>query len=678
MLTLVQGYIYDNTIISYSVNNLGVTKIDHLYAINVNGYLTFWFSRINYWQSYKIEVYKSSYGDYRKNHAISVVDSEKPTGTKEIDLCGVKYTNAYIDDLTWGNIEFKPLSGDSGNNGPVWGNYVPVKSDGVMEIGKYLDFHDSSNDGVDYAVRLMCQGDNRVQVNLPTGDGTLALTTQIPNNNNQLTNGAGYITSSGSCSNADMVDGYHADNFARQADGYRVSADSIPDGFIGGKLYAAENWPYSYYAFLSAGYYTYKMQFNAVNNELRFRAGDESGLSNKPWREVIFADSTTLSNYTRYYGNFSGTAPSNGSGYFAGSDGWWTWGPGIAFGINASYVQLQGDYYGTTLKARTYVGNTSTMSDWKTIWTEANSNLTTVPWSASSLTLAGAISGATSISASGDILTNTRFRVASNDVGINFGLWDGANCRLESYGYPLLITSYSQPIKIGFNGDGNALYLNTNGYIGIGTTSPSYKLDVNGPANATTLYENGNRVITTANIGSQSVSNADCLDGFHETGFQRATTSTIRDFVNGTLITTDIDYSVGYGDPFYMEIKGNTYGRYNSCFTQVQGYIYDNTIIHYGVSHLGVYHVDGIIAINVSGNLCFWFPRQGYWEGYSIVVYSAYNYRVNRITSITDSSEPSGTKRVNLASNTHYTITTLNISSSVPSLTNSEIDNIIV
>jgi len=58
------------------------------------------------------------------------------------------------------------------------------------------------------------------------------------------------------------------------------------------------------------------------------------------------------------------------------------------------------------------------------------------------------------------------------------------------------------------------------GNVIIGTTSSSsYKLHVNGSANATTLYENGNRVITTANIGSQSVSNADTVDNRHATYF---------------------------------------------------------------------------------------------------------------------------------------------------------------
>lgn len=47
---------------------------------------------------------------------------------------------------------------------------------------------------------------------IPHQSGTMALTSQIPTNNNQLTNGAGYITSSGSCAyatNADTVDGVH-------------------------------------------------------------------------------------------------------------------------------------------------------------------------------------------------------------------------------------------------------------------------------------------------------------------------------------------------------------------------------------------------------------------------------------------------------------------------------------
>mgnify|MGYP004644073497 CR=1 FL=1 len=63
----------------------------------------------------------------------------------------------------------------------------------------------------DYSLQLVLNG-VRKSILIPFLDGTLALTSQIPTNNNQLTNGAGYITSSGSCAyatNADTVDGVH-------------------------------------------------------------------------------------------------------------------------------------------------------------------------------------------------------------------------------------------------------------------------------------------------------------------------------------------------------------------------------------------------------------------------------------------------------------------------------------
>lgn len=64
--------------------------------------------------------------------------------------------------------------------------------------------------------RFIGTGVQNVFLDLPFKAGTLALTSQIPTNNNQLTNGAGYITSSDSitgnaatATNADTVDGVH-------------------------------------------------------------------------------------------------------------------------------------------------------------------------------------------------------------------------------------------------------------------------------------------------------------------------------------------------------------------------------------------------------------------------------------------------------------------------------------
>ncbi len=67
------------------------------------------------------------------------------------------------------------LASDVSNNGQTFG-YVPlVKSDGVMEVGRYIDFHQSTNDGIDFFTRvdatatseLTIQGSGRI---LTTGD----------------------------------------------------------------------------------------------------------------------------------------------------------------------------------------------------------------------------------------------------------------------------------------------------------------------------------------------------------------------------------------------------------------------------------------------------------------------------------------------------------------------------
>lgn len=51
----------------------------------------------------------------------------------------------------------------STSSGDRWGVIAPVGTDGVMEVGKYIDFHDSDGDATDYAVRLIgSPGDLRV------------------------------------------------------------------------------------------------------------------------------------------------------------------------------------------------------------------------------------------------------------------------------------------------------------------------------------------------------------------------------------------------------------------------------------------------------------------------------------------------------------------------------------
>jgi len=144
-----------------------------------------------------------------------------------------------------------------------------------------------------------------------------------------------------------------------------------------------------------------------------------------------------------------------------------------------------------------------------------------------------------------------------------------------------------------------------------------------------------------------------------------------RDFPNGTLITTSINYAVSSGDPFVLEIRGNSYGNIVPLDIQYQGYIYYDTIINHGGLSNG-YNISGLVALNVGGNLCFWFPSQGYWNGYNVKVYTAYATKaINKVTSITHTSKPSGTKEVGLSANIRQSLHSGNYTSYSPSLTGS-------
>lgn len=144
-----------------------------------------------------------------------------------------------------------------------------------------------------------------------------------------------------------------------------------------------------------------------------------------------------------------------------------------------------------------------------------------------------------------------------------------------------------------------------------------------------------------------------------------------RDFPNGTLITTSINYAVSEGDPFVLEIRGNSYGGIVPLDLLYQGYIYSGTIINHGGISNGL-NISGLVAINNGGNLCFWFPSQGYWNGYNVKVYSAYATRAtNRVTSITGVAKPTTAKEVALSANIRQSLHSGNYTSYAPSLTGS-------
>ncbi|WP_295211593.1 pyocin knob domain-containing protein [uncultured Chryseobacterium sp.] len=123
-----------------------------------------------------------------------------------------------------------------------------------------------------------------------------------------------------------------------------------------------------------------------------------------------------------------------------------------------------------------------------------------------------------------------------------------------------------------------------------------------------------------------------------------------RNFPQGTLIQTDVDYSQTYGDQFLLEMKGNMYGGGNPLIANIQGYIYYDTIIaRSGYSTL--YYWNYIIALNLNGKLCFWFPSLSYWQGFDVKVTignGGLEQGKNRVVSVSDNPDPGGTKRVEI------------------------------
>ena len=141
-----------------------------------------------------------------------------------------------------------------------------------------------------------------------------------------------------------------------------------------------------------------------------------------------------------------------------------------------------------------------------TVYHAGNSNKSSVPWSASSLTLNGAITGASTITAS-DLISVGGLQVTGNTIvgsGNGIEMWFNGSDTGYIIAFDRSTQAYNK-LTLG----GSSIYLSGN--VGIETGSPQYKLDVSGSANATTLYEDGSRVITSGNIGSQNAGTATTL-----------------------------------------------------------------------------------------------------------------------------------------------------------------------
>jgi hypothetical protein len=155
---------------------------------------------------------------------------------------------------------------------------------------------------------------------------------------------------------------------------------------------------------------------------------------------------------------------------------------------------------------------------------------------------------------------------------------------------------------------------------------------------------NSTSVLNALNVNGSAVFRSDWTTRFQS----------ISDFVSGTLVTTDIPATGWAGDSFIIEITGKSYDGSNPPFKAIaQGYLYNDTIINFSGINYGGSFSSFIRVFQDGGVLKFWWPRISYWNSFNVNVMgmdgpSNNTITRNRVTSITDSTEPTGTKKVTI------------------------------
>ena len=108
-------------------------------------------------------------------------------GTRTMTLGAGSGTDVYIKNSVSGGVlrledsgtlsyNYTPiLMGTITSSGNRWGVYTMIGNDGVMDIGKYLDFHESDGDTSDYALRITSNGGNLLSSGYisPNGNSTV-------------------------------------------------------------------------------------------------------------------------------------------------------------------------------------------------------------------------------------------------------------------------------------------------------------------------------------------------------------------------------------------------------------------------------------------------------------------------------------------------------------------------
>ena len=229
---------------------------------------------------------------------IEVYGLKSAAYTNSSDYAAASHTHSYLP-LSGGtmantnvvtNLNADLLDGyhaTMGSNQP-WGTIPAITPKGWMDVGRQFEFHYDNTYSSDYSTMLRCTGNYDNIVDLPSASGTLALLTD----------------NVASATNADTIDGYHADSFTKKLYLGTTDLNSIDDSLLGQQSGNANATTELHYPVEEAGglisilstYNSTNQIYGTYRTNRWFARGAGTGLSSRTsWREFAFLDSNVAS-----------------------------------------------------------------------------------------------------------------------------------------------------------------------------------------------------------------------------------------------------------------------------------------------------------------------------------------------------------------------------------------------
>lgn len=190
---------------------------------------------------------------------------------KTIDLKNTTPTKDYVDNQVGNHSHPHPQPGNYFVNG-----FAGMTNDGVMEVGKYQDWHNTDDETIDYSVRVQCDSSNGNTVLLPQKSGRLAVLEDCGaflNRNNDI--------------NTVESNKQHKMQFIQTSG----DTDLMPDQYWW-SLIRLQHGGYD------AGYWQDVAVSFDGNMKIRYNQNGDFG----PWRQVAFTDQLGLNGYQLWTG----------------------------------------------------------------------------------------------------------------------------------------------------------------------------------------------------------------------------------------------------------------------------------------------------------------------------------------------------------------------------------------